>query len=95
MIPIEIKDLVRSQIKEVLDLRLLRGTIPWSLAGTDGNRRASSLARRDSLVSRIYQAIRPLGWTAAIEPVRSEAGRANKLELVITAPDGGRETWAW
>lgn len=95
MIPIEIKDLVRSQIQSTIDLRLLRGDLPWSLAGSDGGRRNVNLERRDALVTQIDSAIRPRGWSAAVVQVRSVAGRTNKLELVLTGPGGVEGVWSW
>lgn len=95
MLPADVKDLVRSQIENVIDLRLLRGETPWSLAGTDGNRRSANAMRRDLLVARISEALRPYDWTAEIATVRSEAGRVNKLELVLHWPSGKSEVWSW
>lgn len=95
MLPTEIKDLVRSQIQDVIDLRLLRGGVPWSLAGTDGSRRGLNVERRERLVSRINAAVRPAGWSARLDMVRSVAGRTNKLELVLVGPDGQKEVWTW
>ncbi len=95
MIPIVIRAEILGSIKNVIDLRLLRGEVPWSLAGTDGNRREKNLQRRGELVARISTAISPSGWSAEIAAVRSEAGRANKLELVLTSPSGEQEVWTW
>jgi hypothetical protein len=95
MLPIEIKDLVRSQIQDVIDLRLLRGSTPWSLAGTDGSRREINVERRERLVSRINAAVRPAGWSAEIAMIRSVAGRTNKIELVLVGPSGESEVWTW
>jgi hypothetical protein len=95
MIPAEIRDLVRSQIQNVLDLRLLRGGLPWSLAGSDGSRRTANLLRREDLVSRINTTIGPKGWTADVRTIRSIAGRTNKLELVLTGPGGVEGVWSW
>jgi len=95
MIPTEIQNLVRSQPKRVLELRLLRGTAPWSLAGTDGTKRADNLLLRELLVSRINTALEPLGWSAEVTATRSAAGRPNKLGLVLTSPSGESEVWEW
>jgi hypothetical protein len=95
MILTEIKDLVRSQIQSTLDLRLLRGDLPWSLAGSDGGRRNVNLERRDALVTQIDAAIGPLGWSATLEPVTSAAGRTNKLELVLRGPGQLKDVWSW
>jgi hypothetical protein len=95
MIPTEIKDIVRSQIQNVTDLRLLRGETPWSLAGSDGSKRVVYLGRRGELMVRINVAIEPHGWTAALLPVRSEAGRTNKINLVLMSPSGEGEAWSW
>ena len=94
MIPIEIQNIIRSQPARVIELRLLRGSIPWSLAGTDGTKRAEHLLLRELLVSRINTAIEPLGWSARLGAVRSAAGRQNKIELVLAGP-GGEEVWSW
>lgn len=91
----EIQNLIRSQPERVLELRLLRGSAPWSLAGTDGTKRAENIALRDGLVARISAAIEPLGWSATLEPVTSAAGRANKLELVLHGPGLVKEVWSW
>jgi hypothetical protein len=95
MISTEIQNIIRSQPERVLELRLLRGSSPWSLAGTDGMKRAENLALRDGLVARINAAIGPLGWSATLEPVTSAAGRVNKLELVLHGPGHVKEVWSW
>lgn len=95
MITTEIQNLIRSQPERVLELRLLRGSTPWSLAGTDGTERAQNIARRDRLVERINKAIESLGWLASLEPVTSAAGRTNKLELVLRGPGLAKEVWQW
>lgn len=95
MITTEIQNIIRSQPERVLELRLLRGSTPWSLAGTDGTERAANLARRDKLVERINTAIAPMGWSATLESVTSAAGRTNKLELVLRGPGGAMEVWRW
>jgi hypothetical protein len=91
----EIQNLIRSQPERVLELRLLRGDLPWSLAGSDGGRRNVNLERRDALVTQINAAIGPLGWSATLEPVTSAAGRVNKLELVLRGPGQLKEVWSW
>jgi len=95
MIPVEIRDLVRSQIQNITDLHLLRGETPWSLAGSDGSKRIVYQGRRGELVARIEAVLQPHGWKASVAPVRSEAGRTNKLELVLTSPGGEGEAWSW
>lgn len=95
MIPIEIQNLIRSEPKRVLELRLLRGSAPWSLAGTDGTKRAENLLLRELLVSRINTALRPHGWRASVEATTSAAGRPNKLGLVLYGPEKAVEVWAW
>jgi hypothetical protein len=47
------------------------------------------------LVSRINTVVRPFGWSARLDMVRSEAGRTNKIELVLTGPSGESEVWTW
>jgi hypothetical protein len=58
-------------------------------------KRAENLALREGLVARINAAIGPLGWSAALEPVTSAAGRINKLELVLRGPGQLKEVWSW
>jgi len=50
---------------------------------------------REMLVSRINTVVRPFGWSARLDMVRSEAGRTNKIELVLVGPDGQKEVWTW
>ena len=95
MIPIEVQNTIRSQPARVLELRLLRGSTPWSLAGTDGTKRAENIRIRDLLVSWINTAIAPLGWSARLDAVRSAAGRPNKIELILAGPGGATEVWSW
>jgi hypothetical protein len=95
MIPIEVQNVIRSLPARVLELRLLRGSIPWSLAGTDGTRRDDNILTRELLVSRINTVARPFGWSARLDMVRSEAGRTNKIELVLSGPSGESEVWTW
>lgn len=95
MIPIEIQNVIRSLPARVLELRMLRGSTPWSLAGTDGTRREENILTRELLVSRIKTVVRPFGWSARLDTVRSEAGRTNKIELVLTGPSGESEVWTW
>ena len=95
MIPIEVQNVIRSLPVRVLELRLLRGSTPWSLAGTDGTKRDENLLLRELLVSRINTAIAPLGWSAQLGAVRSAAGRPNKIELILAGPGGAVEVWSW
>lgn len=95
MIPIEVQNIIRSQPARVLELRLLRGSTPWSLAGTDGTKRDEHLVLRELLVSRINSAIAPFGWSAQLGAVRSAAGRPNKIELILAGPNGAVEVWSW
>lgn len=95
MIPIEVQNVIRSLPARVLELRMLRGSTPWSLAGTDGTKRSENLLTRELLVSRINTAVRPFGWSARLDTVRSEAGRTNKIELVLAGPGGESEVWTW
>lgn len=77
-----------------LDLRLLRGDVPWSLAGTSGDRRDRNIMVRSALVDRINQALEADGYRAALDLVPSPAGRY-KLELVVTGPAETPEVWQW
>jgi len=77
-----------------LDLRLLRGDVPWSLAGTSGDRRDKNIMVRSALVDRINENLEADGYRAALDLVPSPAGRY-KLELVVTSASGDREVWQW
>jgi hypothetical protein len=76
-----------------LDLRLLRGEVPWSLAGTSGDRRDRNIMVRSALVDRINQALESEGIRAELDLVPSENNRM-KLELVVDVR-GAREVWKW
>lgn len=85
-----IKVRILRSMKERQDLKLLRGQVPWSLAGTSGDRYKLAIKRRDELVARINEAIDPLGGVAKIEPVDPRTGR---LALVIYTDK--KEVWEW
>ena len=75
-----------------LDLKLLRGTIPWSLAGTSGDRRRANLERRDTLVRRIGEAIGER-YSVQLEPVDPRTGR---IGLVFhSRANDARIEWRW
>jgi hypothetical protein len=92
VIPIEVQNTIRSQPARVLELRLLRGSTPWSLAGTDGTKRAENIRIRDLLVSWINTAIAPLGWSAQLGAVRSAAAIAQAVVLSLPPSDPTERT---
>ena len=86
------------QIRSQLDVRLLRGSIPWSLAGTSGDRYRANIMKRDELVTRIASAV-PAYWLVDLELVYTDANR-QRYELVFTrndktAANGDKEVWRW
>ena len=82
------------QIENVLDLHLLRGDLPWSLAGTSGDRYRLNRDRRNALIDRINDALPEATW-ARLETVTTAAGR-EKIELVILDEyKGTKEVWQW
>jgi hypothetical protein len=83
--------LVLSQIETVTDVRLLRGSIPWSLAGYGGPSRSNRVSERDRLLQRVNFHLADRGWTAELM-ITNDRG---KHGLVLTSPKGEQHNWQW
>lgn len=82
---------ILNQLRDRQDLRLLRGEVPWSLAGTSGDRFQKSKIKRDFFIKRIALALDRIGVTAGLTVVDTSTGR---IGLVIV-DNGKEEVWQW
>jgi len=82
---------ILNQLRDRQDLRLLRGEIPWSLAGTSGDRFQRSKARRDSFIERVVSALDRIGVTAGLTVVDTSTGRIG----LVVLDNGREEVWQW
>lgn len=82
---------ILNQLRDRQDLRLLRGEVPWSLAGTSGDRFQKSKARRDAFVERVVSALDRIGANARLDVVDTSTGRIG----LVVIEEGKQEVWKW